>query len=156
MIIFGHYKMSILCGFCRHCEMYMVSKFIRCFQGKKVHHVQEHKGGPHNLNNDIQVGWEANLKLPRLSNIQAPPSLCVLKEAQLGHWRMQPWGSILGTQSPILEQVICFCAAASMVPVTSHNLLLLTWTEKHIGHPEREEGGASSGTTQTKICCSND
>lgn len=36
--------------------MYMVSKFISCFLGNKVHLVQEHKGGPHNLNSDIQVG----------------------------------------------------------------------------------------------------
>lgn len=47
--------MSVLCGFCEHCELYMVSKLISCVMAKNVHLVQEHKGDTHNLNNDIQL-----------------------------------------------------------------------------------------------------
>lgn len=33
--------------------MYVVSKFFPLFSGKKLYYVQEHKEGPHSLNNDI-------------------------------------------------------------------------------------------------------
>lgn len=53
---FGILKMSTFCGFCRHCEMYMVLNFFSLFLGKRVHNVQEHREGPHNQNNNFQVG----------------------------------------------------------------------------------------------------
>lgn len=61
---------------------------------KNVHLVQEHIGDPHILNNDIQLEWEVNLKLPQLFSTHTPPCFCVLREALLEHWTMQAWRSV--------------------------------------------------------------